>query len=409
MLLGGVALWLAPLAPPAGAEACAARHLRFRFTAFHPDSAPSSKPFYAAAEPAVGTELTSFKILAEGDPDCGGEAVSVSYGTRPVSADPASDFDMRSARVPMYAADGHTAEVSHTDSVPIRSDGATPEAVVESLELVLSDPEGADLGDPSTAPIFIIDGDGADRIAFDGAGVTASESDGETRVPIFRAGPAAVAASVSYTIAPGPGAGAVAGRDFGGSPSGTISFSPGQRVASIAIPITNDRETETNESATITLTSATGATLEAPTSTTLTITDNEESLAPQSRLHHPRQGFKYSREDFRIRELHVFTTDQGGSRVSRAEIALRRKIKGGRCTWWSGKGWKKGDCSSQRWIPLPSYETDFYYYRLRALRPSMGSKVESYTAFSRATDGAGNVERRFTVGRNANTFEVKKG
>jgi hypothetical protein len=38
----------------------------------------------------------------------------------------------------------------------------------------------------------------------------------------------------------------------------------------------------------------------------------------------------------------------------------------------------------------------------------VGSKIKDYTAFSRAIDGAGNVEKEFTKKRNANTFEIRR-
>jgi hypothetical protein len=36
------------------------------------------------------------------------------------------------------------------------------------------------------------------------------------------------------------------------------------------------------------------------------------------------------------------------------------------------------------------------------------ARIKDYTAFSRAIDGAGNVEKEFNERRNANTFEVKR-
>jgi hypothetical protein len=36
------------------------------------------------------------------------------------------------------------------------------------------------------------------------------------------------------------------------------------------------------------------------------------------------------------------------------------------------------------------------------------TKIKNYTAFSRAIDGAGNVEKEFKKKRNDNTFEIKR-
>jgi len=140
---------------------------------------------------------------------------------------------------------------------------------------------------------------------------------------------------------------------------------------------------------------------------TFTITDNEESFPPSSSLHHPNQGKKYSPSKFLIREIHIFTTDEGGAGTVAAEFALRRNMKNRSCGWWTGKKFKNGKCDAERWLKTEQYETDFFYIRMPELPASVG-KVKNYTAYSRAIDGAKNVEGDFEVGRNANTFEIKK-
>jgi len=56
---------------------------------------------------------------------------------------------------------------------------------------------------------------------------------------------------------------------------GTLQFAPGVTTRTISIPIIDDVYAEGNESFTITLSNATGATLGAPATATLTITDND--------------------------------------------------------------------------------------------------------------------------------------
>jgi hypothetical protein len=146
--------------------------------------------------------------------------------------------------------------------------------------------------------------------------------------------------------------------------------------------------------------------VEGTTSVPFTITDNEETIPPTSSLHHPNQGKKYRASHYLIREIHIFTQDQGGAGVTAAEFALRRNMKNKSCQWWTGKRFRKGDCEKERWLETDIYETDFYFIRLKELEPSVG-KVRDYTAFSQAIDGARNVESGFEVGRNANTFEIR--
>jgi hypothetical protein len=174
------------------------------------------------------------------------------------------------------------------------------------------------------------------------------------------------------------------------------------------IPITllNDSEIEGPENLTITLTSADGGTIEGGSKVTFTLLDNEESNAPESKFHHPRNHWKYKPSDYRIREIHVFTQDNGGSGVVAANMGLRKNLATGGCQWWSGKKWKTRSCKKELWLKMGMYETDFFYIRMPELAPSYGA-IETYTAFSRAIDGAGNKEHRFEKGRNANTFDVK--
>jgi hypothetical protein len=172
----------------------------------------------------------------------------------------------------------------------------------------------------------------------------------------------------------------------------------------IPIQVIDDAEQEPKETVDV---SISGDGVEDPKSVTFTITDNEEGFPPSSRLHHPRQHWKYAASDYRIREVHVFTEDTGGAGVIAAEFALRRNMKDKSCAWFTGKKFKKGKCDHVRWLKTGQYETDFYYIKVPELTPSVGS-IRDYTAYSRAIDGAHNIEATLEVGRNDNTFEVKK-
>lgn len=56
----------------------------------------------------------------------------------------------------------------------------------------------------------------------------------------------------------------------------------------------------------------------------------------------------------------------------------------------------------------PRQSAQPYLYRLNQLKSSVRTKILNYTAFSRAIDGAENVEADFNEKRNANTFEIKR-
>jgi hypothetical protein len=92
-----------------------------------------------------------------------------------------------------------------------------------------------------------------------------------------------------------------------------------------------------------------------------------------------------------------------------AQLALRRNLKNGKCAWLTQSGWQKKDCQSREWLPTKYDEAgELFYYRMKQLKSSVRTKIKSYTALSRAIDGAENVEKEFTQKRNANTFEIKR-
>jgi hypothetical protein len=229
-----------------------------------------------------------------------------------------------------------------------------------------------------------------------------SESFPRVLVPVFLAGPSATG-SVEYTVTPGPQNPASPEEDYRVVSPNPLPI-PSSRVGFIEIAIVNDRLAEAAESVVIAIPGGAN-----PASTTLTILDNEEGEPPSSHLHHPRHRWRYKKSDFRIREVHMFTSDTGGSGVTAAQFALRRNMRNEDCKWLTKQGWQKKDCSNRQWLDT-RYDSvgQLWFYRLRQLRSSVRTRVVDYTAFSRAIDGAGNVEKDFAEKRNANTFEVKR-
>jgi hypothetical protein len=98
--------------------------------------------------------------------------------------------------------------------------------------------------------------------------------------------------------------------------------------------------------------------------------------------------------------------DQGGSAISKVEIALRQKTKGG-CKWWNGGSFVRGGCSAKLFVEA-SGQQKWSYNVSKKLKPT-GGTIRNYILFSRATDGAGNVETDFSPKGNKVKFEVFKG
>lgn len=385
-----------------GAQAaCATGHIAATLSNFPPEAV--SSPFYWGTE--AGGQIT-FVLRAIGD-ECVPSAVTISYQTKDGTASSGTDY------VPSSGQRAVTTDPTHggNDRVPVPVtvvEDPVPEPVIESATVELTGVQGGYLTYPTSAALHIVDDDGPTaRIALYGASTYRQlETYDKAGVAVFRGGSAGGTTTVSYSISPGPASAATPGKDYRADASGTLTFAPGDRIEMIPITLINDRDTESEESLTVTLTGAEGGTIDGAATATFTILDNEEPNAPISLFHHPRNKWKYKAKDYRIREIHVFTEDRGGSGVVRADIAIRRNLQTGSCAWWSGKRWKNRSCKKEVWNKMGMYEADFFFIRVPELQSSRGV-IETYTAFSRATDGAGNRERRFEKGRNMNTFEIK--
>jgi len=382
--------------PASAHQACATNHMRARLEVFSEGSL--SRPLYWAAE-GDGQATFTVRIIGSG---CDGSTSTISYEVQPGTATTPADYVAPSGSITFVNTVGHPdterRDITITnDALPIG------EGAVEMATVVLTGASGGSLIPPTSAPLIIVDDDGpTSRISMAEGPYEENESTPEGGVPVFRAGDASGSSTVDWSLAPGT---ASPEADYAGPTSGTLTFGPGDRMELIPVTVVDDSEKEASETLTV---SISGPLTEGnTTSVPFTIIDNEEDIPPTSSLHHPNNKKKYRASHYLIREIHIFTRDQGGAGTVAAEFALRRNMKGGKCAWWAGKRFKKGKCESERWLKTGQYETDFFYIRLKELKPSVG-KLRNYTAYSRAIDGAKNVESHFEVGRNANTFKVRK-
>jgi hypothetical protein len=399
------------------AAACATSHGRPFLDGFTSPLAAAS-PFFAATEGQGSITMTvrptpGHCVLQQGS--------TAAFGTQDGLATAGVDYTTTSGVTPKLCADidGTSQEQvwcpedsfpQYQQSIPVAGTGGAPDAAVEPFLFSLSNGQPSGLAEPSSAPVHIIDVDGLTRVSLEpsltGGNVAYQRTEfGSVLIPVFWAGPGAPS-SVAFTVEPGPGNPATPGEDF------TVASSPlvmTQRVGYIGIDIIGDKLGEGDESVIITIVPGSGYMVAEPSSTTFTIMDNEENVFPTSRFHHPRQNWKYNKADYRIREFHIFATDEGGSGVVAAEMALRRNLVNGKCAWKAKKGWQKKDCQNRTWLPTKYDDVgELFYYRMNQLKSSVGTKIKDYTAFSRAIDGAGNVEKEFTKKRNANTFEIRR-
>jgi hypothetical protein len=394
------------------AAACASTHGKPFLSGFA-GGANAGSPFYWG--PEAGSVQVQIRVTPGHCVDQLGSTTQ--FQTDPAVAVAGDDYTPVSATseklcddvdTPSYCLQGHNPTQEIQVSI---APGGDPEPAVEPFLFRLFNGNPFGLAEPTSAPIHIIDTNGGQRASLEpttaGGPMAYQRTEfGHILIPVFLAGPAP-SGSVAYSVEPDPAAPATPGEDFTVASPNPLPIT--NRVAFIQIDIVSDKLGEGNESVVITLQPGAGYTVAEPSSTTFTIIDNEESVFPKSRFHHPRNKWKYNKADYRIREFHIFATDEGGSGVVAAELALRRNLANGKCAWKTKSGWQKKDCQNREWLPTKYDDVgELFYYRMKQLKSSVGTKIKDYTAFARAIDGAGNVEKEFNKKRNMNTFEIKR-
>jgi hypothetical protein len=379
--------------------------------------------FYAAPE-SVGYATATIRPWPG---DCRGEDTQGTYETTEGTAVDPEDYGHTSGLTPRMCQDIHDGfcvyPAQYQPSIAIVDD-ADSEVAVESFLFRLTWGEDGLAGPPlpTSAPVHVIDNEGTDRFSLEPivTGSTAvaysrSESFSSIRIPVFRAGPAVGTTSVTYTFgAPSDTATLAVDYSDASMTPGTLTFGAGERVGAVPISIENDGQIEGSETFQVALT---GTQAVDPKTTTVTILDNDsDPTPPKSWFHHPRHGKTYPYGDYRLREMHVFFSDEGGSEVVRVQMALRKKRLNGSCAWWAKGRWVAGSCSTKRWLAM-EFDFDLYLRRFPRLSPSVGTRIKNYTAWCRAEDGAGNLQTTFLHDRqgtrakgdgNWSTFEVKR-
>ena len=160
-------------------------------------------------------------------------------------------------------------------SVAVNEDGFSEGS--ETFNVALSNPTSATLGTPDTALVIILDNDGLPTVALSSAAYSVDESAGSAVLTVTLSNASLVSVSVTYNTANGT---AVAPSDYAAS-SGNVVFAPGSTVATATVQVNDDVIDESDETFKVTLSGATNATLSAPVSATITISDNDATPTPQ--------------------------------------------------------------------------------------------------------------------------------
>jgi subtilisin-like proprotein convertase family protein len=197
-------------------------------------------------------------------------AVSVQYATSDGTATAPDDYTATSGTLSWNAGDiaPKTFPVTITEDLLIEGS--------EKVNLGLDSPTGgAAAGGP--AQLTIVDNEGPVAFKFSAATYSGGENGGPVTITVQRSGDSTNAFDVTYASSDGS---ATAGSDYG-PVSGTLHWNAGDTAdKTFSVPVIDDTIVETNETVHLELVSATGgATLDPPSTATLTIVENDVGLS----------------------------------------------------------------------------------------------------------------------------------
>jgi len=156
-------------------------------------------------------------------------------------------------------------------------DDALDEAIRETIEVTLSNPTNATLGDTTTHTFSIIDNDEPPTVAFDSPSSSGSEATTPANLTVSLSAASGQTVTQGYKVAGGTasGGGVDYTLDFG-----FLTFAPGEISKVIVITVVDDTLDEAEETIVVALSSPTNATLGVTGTHTYTIVDNDVTAAP---------------------------------------------------------------------------------------------------------------------------------
>lgn len=192
-----------------------------------------------------------------------GYTTTVDFAATPGTAD-AADFTPTSGTLTFQPGD-----TQETFTITILDDSVDEPA--ETVNIALSNPTYAGLGDPAAAVLTITDDEAVPTISLNAVAYTAAESAGTANITAVLSGPASYPITVDYAASDGT---AIAGADYTAA-SGTLTFAPLDTSESFTVGITEDTLDELDETVHLALSNP-STSLGTPAAADLTITDNDE-------------------------------------------------------------------------------------------------------------------------------------
>lgn len=216
----------------------------------------------STVDESIGTATMTITLNAPS-----GLPISVTYATSDGTATAHSDYTTTKGLLTFTPG-----EISKNVTVLIVNDSADEDN--ESINLTLSDPINAILGTPGSTMLTIIDDDAPPTVQLHTAALSIAEGDATVSLHITLNHASELMVSIVYSTSDGT---AMAGSDYT-AVVGTATFVPGEVSRMISIPIVDDNILlEPAETFSVRLSNPANATIGAPVTATVTITENDIS------------------------------------------------------------------------------------------------------------------------------------
>jgi hypothetical protein len=213
--------------------------------------------FSASTYTALDTESAATITATLSAPST--QIITVDFATNHGTATPGTDYTTVAGTLTFAPG-----EASASFAVPLLNDGASDGN--ETVNLGLSNAVGANLGN-SNATLFLQD---PPAVEFSAPTFSANDGDGTATILVSLSGPSTQPITVNYATSNGT---ATAGVDYT-AVNDTLTFNPGDTVASFTIPLLRDPALDGNETINLALSSATNAVISNTSSAVLTLHDD---------------------------------------------------------------------------------------------------------------------------------------
>ncbi len=227
------------------------------------NDAPPTLTLSPSASVSESAANATFQVNLSG---CSTQTVSVDYLTGAGTAAGGQDYTPVDGTLTWVPGDTSPKSIV----IPLLDDEC--DEPTQTVPLLLTDPINATIGGTNPVTLSLTDDDDVPSVAFTSAPYVIGETSGTAEITVTLTGCSSQQARVNYATSNGT---ATAPGDYTAT-SGTLTWNPGETgPRTFTIPINVDAFNEANETVNLTLSNNVNCTLGTPSTTTLTITDDD--------------------------------------------------------------------------------------------------------------------------------------